>query len=353
MTVRRSEYDVTNQVDTTDPRAVHQQVSRLFERLYPGIRSDALPRAFEDCTRLYRGEYPGYRACDTAYHNLQHTLDVALAMARLMDGYERAPDTREALGPRLFVFGVVSALFHDIGYLRHVNDTRHRNGAEYTTRHVSRGSRFLEPYMGSLGMADLASQAASILHFTGYEVPVNEIKVAAEIYRTIGNLLGTADILAQMSDRCYLEKCRDRLYPEFVAGGLAHDGHGEPGAGVAFLSAEDLLRKTPGFYTVAQRRLTELLDSAFRYARAHFGGDDPYLAEVTKNIEHARRLAREPDVLQRLRRRPPPRFLVPGLSPPEVSLWRAATAEAQRRGGGAESDHESERHVLVQSALGA
>ena len=37
----------------------------------------------------------------------------------------------------------------------------------------------------------------------------------------LGHLLGTADMIAQMADRCYLEKCRDRLYPEFVLGGVA------------------------------------------------------------------------------------------------------------------------------------
>ena len=39
--------------------------------------------------------------------------------------------------------------------------------------------------------------------------------------RKLGHLLGTADLIAQMADRCYLEKCRDRLYPEFVLGGIA------------------------------------------------------------------------------------------------------------------------------------
>ena len=75
-------------------------------------------------------------------------------------------------------------------------------------------------------------------------------------------MLGTADIIAQMSDRCYLEKCRDRLYPEFVAGGLAHSGSGEVPSTAKFLSAEDLLRKTPDFYRIAQQRLTGQLDSA-------------------------------------------------------------------------------------------
>jgi hypothetical protein len=315
MTERRSEYDVTNRIDTTDPRAVYLEVLRLFGDLYPRQHSDALVRAFEDCTRLYRGEYPGYRSCDTPYHNLQHTLDVALAMARLMDGYERAADTYEALGPRLFVFGLVSALFHDVGYLRHVNDSRHHNGAEYTLRHVSRGARFLEQYMATLGMPNLAPQAALIIHFTGYEMPVDQIPVPPGILRRIGNMLGSADIVAQMSDRCYLEKCRDRLFPEFVAGGLAHAGRGTPGRGVKFLSVEDLLRQTPEFYLVAHRRLTAMLDSAYAYAGRHFGGEDLYFSELTKNVEHARRIAQPGDLERLLRRQPPPRFEVPNLGP--------------------------------------
>ena len=43
---------------------------------------------------IVKAKYPGYRACDTEYHNLQHTLDVTLAMARLMDGYEVELDDR-------------------------------------------------------------------------------------------------------------------------------------------------------------------------------------------------------------------------------------------------------------------
>jgi hypothetical protein len=324
MTERRSEYDVTNRVDTTDPTAVGLEISRLFAQLYPRARCEVLSPAFADITRLYRGEYPGYHACDTAYHNLQHTLDVALAMARLMDGYERAAEPHEPLGPRLFAFGLICALFHDVGYLRRLNDTRHRNGAEYTLCHVSRGGRFLEHYLAEQGMGEVAVAAVPVLHFTGYEIPVRDIAVPAPIFRVIGNMLGSADILAQMSDRCYLEKCRDRLYPEFVAGGLAHGGSGTPPANAKFTSAEDLLRKTPQFYEVAYQRLTELLDSAYRYARNHFEGEDPYFAEVIKNIEHARRIAQQGDVVRMLRRQPPPRFAVPGLPSLPAKPARAA-----------------------------
>ena len=39
--------------------------------------------------------------------------------------------------------------------------------------------------------------------------------------RAIAGLLGTADIMSQLSDRAYLEECRDILFAEFCAFGLA------------------------------------------------------------------------------------------------------------------------------------
>lgn len=302
--VRRNDYDVTNKVNTTEPASVASEVSRLFLELYPGAPTEILERSFTDLTRLYQGEHPGYWACDTGYHNLQHALDVTLAMARLMDGYERARERAEALGARLFAFGVVAALFHDIGYLRRINDMRHKNGAEYTLTHVTRGARFVEEYMRSLGMAELAPIAAQIVHFTGYERPIAKLQVPSPTFRLLGNMLGTADIIAQMADRCYLEKCRDRLYPEFVEGGLAARNGADHRAGVLFDSAEDLVVKTPNFYRTATVRLDQQLGGAYSYADQHFGGQNLYLDEIDKNIQYAVALAENRD-LSMLRREPP------------------------------------------------
>jgi hypothetical protein len=204
----------------------------------------------------------------------------------------------------LFRFGVVTALFHDIGYLRKVNDMRHKNGAEYTLKHVTRGGKFLEEYMSRLGMAELAPIASQIIHFTGYERPIRKIHVPNLTFRLLGNMLGTADIIAQMADRCYLEKCRDRLYPEFVEGGLAARDDTDHRAGVMFKSAEDLVNKTPKFYETATVRLNDHLGSAYGYADKHFGGQNLYLDEITKNIDYAVEVAEQHD-LSLLRRTPP------------------------------------------------
>ncbi len=305
MQTRRNNYDVTNRVETTEPAEVNHEVDRIFLELYPDASTQLLDRFFPDVARLFHGEYPGYRACDTEYHNLQHTLDVTLAMARLMDGYERSRDRTEPIGSRLFAFGIVTALLHDIGYLRHSNDTRHRNGAEYTLKHVSRGGKFIEYYLEKVGMRDLATVARQIVHFTGYERPVHRIKVPNLMFRMLGNMLGTADIIAQMADRCYLEKCRDRLFPEFVFGGLAARDESDRRRSVQFRSKHELLSRTPNFYRTATVRLNEQLGSAYAYAQHHFGGQNLYLEEIDKNIQYAEAVAQQRD-LSLLRRTPPP-----------------------------------------------
>jgi len=86
---RRNEYDVTNQINTTDPQLVSEAVCRIYQDLYQQDSARNLPQTFTDLARLYRGEYPSFHECDTDYHDLQHVLDVTLATARLLNGYER------------------------------------------------------------------------------------------------------------------------------------------------------------------------------------------------------------------------------------------------------------------------
>jgi hypothetical protein len=180
--------------------------------------------------------------------------------------------------------------------------------------HVSRGSAFLRRYVRELGMEEkYARAAATLVHYTGYERPAETIRLNDTLMRRVGQMLGTADIIAQMSDRCYLEKCRDRLYPEFVLGGLA----GRRRAGMRkiplFISGEDLVHKTPGFYQSAAKRLDLQLARAYEYAARHFGGPNPYLEEMQKNVRYAQVMANTPSTA--LLRRQPPSTLPPGVEP--------------------------------------
>jgi hypothetical protein len=312
MTTRRSDYDVTNRIQTTDPKDVRGEIGRIYQALFPQCVDNAIGRAIVDVTRLFRGEYPGFVACDTPYHDLQHTLDVSLAMARIMAGYVRQ-GRGAVIDAELFCFGVMAALFHDAGYIRRKGDRRPSSGAVYTKIHVSRGGRFLREYLCSIGMSKFAPAAAPTLHFTGYEQAPERIRVPEPIFRLIGNMLGSADIIAQMADRCYLEKCYERLYPEFVLGGVDRQRLADGTERVVFGSAEDLLYRTPQFYHTAMKRLHQQLDAMLRFAAQRAEDRNLYVEEAEKNVTYARRLAESGDVTA-LRRRPP----YTGAAPPRA-----------------------------------
>jgi len=318
--MRRSDHDVTNTIRTTDLQQVAGEALRVYRGLYDGTPSDAIERAFEDLGRLYAGEHPDYQPCDTEYHDIQHVLDVTLAMVRLMDGYERSREvTRSRVGdsPALpaacFSLGVVIALYHDFGYLRRRGDRRHRYGAEYTLTHVTRGARHLHHYLPRIGLKRYANAGATLVHYTGYERRAETIPLNDTLLRRVGHMLGTADIIAQMSDRCYLEKCRDRLYPEFVLGGLTKKKTVGGRTQILFTSGDDLVRKTPGFYINAAKRLDVQLARAYEYAERHFSGRNLYLEEMQKNVRYARVVGEAPNT--DMLRRTPPSTLNQGVEP--------------------------------------
>jgi hypothetical protein len=281
---RRNNFDVANAVNVTDPASVADAVESIFLNLFPSASVSTIRNAINFVSRLYRGEHPAYAACDTGYHDFQHILDVTLASARLMDGYERSQKNGGGLGEELFTFGILLALFHDSGYLRKRGSEDDRHGAEFTLTHVSRSAELLKEYLREVGLGNLPEAAAQIVHYTGYEVSVDRIRAPSPAFRTIGNLVASADILAQMADRCYLEKCHDRLYTEFVLGGIAKKRDAQGNEQVIFASPQDLVIKTPGFYISAKKRMDETLHGAYRYAEHHFNGQNLYLEAVEKNI---------------------------------------------------------------------
>jgi hypothetical protein len=303
---RRSDYDVTNTIKVSSVPKVRSAVCRIFSATYPEISADPVWVAFYDFERYFYGHTPDYHAVDTTYHDVQHTLDMTLAAARLIAGYEQSVEPQDRIGPERTKLAIVCSLFHDFGYLRHkVHDRDVVNGAEFTRTHVSRSGRFLEAYLPTLGLEPFSSVVARIVHFTGYEVNADAIELEDPRDSTVGHLIGTADLLAQMSDRCYLEKCRDRLYPEFVLGNVAIEQIGDT-ANVRYVSGVDLLSKTLQFFhTSAQYRLDHTFNRVYRYMEAYFqDGLNPYMYFIDKNVKFLQRVIESQD-WQSLRRKPP------------------------------------------------
>lgn len=299
---RRNHYDVTNRVEIARPAAVDAAVSELLTALYPGVDLAPLHRSFQIFTGLYAGTLRGYRGCDTWYHDAQHSLDCALAFTRLLQGHERSAAAADQLGARRGVLGVIAALFHDAGYIRKEDDSAH-NGAEFTFTHVGRSGDFLLHFLPQVGFDREAAMTSQLVHFTGYELALDAIAVPNSKDRLLGFLLGTADVMAQTSDRCYLEKCRDYLYTEFTYCGLAGPARKDQPV-PTYSSPSDLLQKTPEFN---RKMWVERLDGYFggvhRYMGAHFSGQDLYRESIREHMAHARELIAS-NALDQLRLKP-------------------------------------------------
>lgn len=302
MDIRLNQNDVSNRINVEDAGRVKDAVLEIFRARYAGASFAPLAQAFDDVSALFEGRFPGYLACDTLYHDVRHTLDMALAMARLIDGHDRTRAAPEQLGARRAILGVIIALLHDSGYVRRSSEECIPNGAVFTKVHVSRSADFLLRYLPERGFAAEAPLAAQLVHFTGYELDIDDIKIPEGRDRLIGYMVGTADLLGQMSDRMYLEKCRDFLYEEFVWGQVARETLPDGKEIVRYASPEDLILKTPGFYEyVARQRIEKKLGAADRYAAAHFDGPSLYQSEIDRNMQFLRETIETAD-FDRLRR---------------------------------------------------
>jgi len=300
---RRADYDVTNSVKVTSTEDVCESVRELFVSLYPKHFFSPIQKSFEDFDRLFEGEFEGYLACDTFYHDKQHSLDMTLALARLIEGYQQTHSGNDRFSAEYTAIGLITALYHDSGYIREDND-ENTNGSIYTKVHVSRSADFLSRYLPIIGMEKFTDIATNIVHYTGYELKPADIKLPEQKLHTLGYMIGSADLIAQMSDRCYLEKCRDRLYPEFVLGNIAEFVNDDGETEIIYSSGNDLLEKTPDFYNIEiNSRLNGLFNGVYKYAENHFGKGNLYINALESNISHLINLLNN-NKLEKLKRIP-------------------------------------------------
>ncbi len=303
--LRRNDYDVTNSVQVSSTAAVTAAVQQLFAEAWPGEPFQRVAEAFAAFDTLFTGRMPGYHGVDTVYHDRQHSLDMTLAMARMMVGYERTVAPGERFGAERAVMALAVSLFHDAGYIRESDDETHSNGAEFTLYHVTRSARFIARFLPTIGMEAWVPTATRVVHFTGYEIDLKQIELPDPRDRKLGHLLGTADLIAQMADRCYLEKCRDRLYPEFVLGGIAAAPGSNGALQVRYSSGLDLLRQTPQFVRATRvKRLEGEFEHAYRFLEPLFAGKNPYIEAIDRNLNFLDRVLRT-ERWPMLRRNPP------------------------------------------------
>lgn len=252
------------------------EIRTTIRLVFPDFDFSTIDRAAHDVRRLFRGEYPGFRACNVRYHDLDHTMAVTLAVTRLLHG---AVVSGVAFSEKDINIGVISALMHDTGYIQDAADTD-GTGAKYTLTHIGRSIDFIRDYFRDdpLFGGDIETFRA-ILACTGVFIKIDDIDFATPHSAVLGRILGTGDLLGQMADRNYLEKLH-YLYNEFVEGGIE-----------AFSSPLDLLDKTRDFYQSVLKRFAEDFDNVHLFAQVHFrerwGVDQNlYLLAAEENIAY-------------------------------------------------------------------
>ena len=231
-------------VNTRDLAAVQSEVEAIFSSLYPEAESGFIRRAFASAEEWFGGRFPGYQAIDALYHDLEHTLQGTLCLARLLRGRHFA-GARPVLSPEMFELGLLAILMHDTGYLKYTGD-REGTGAKYTLTHVRRSGEFARMFMqgqGRPGSDIIAVQ--NMIRCTGVNADLSDIPFTDELEMMVGFALGTADLLGQMAAADYIEKL-PVLYLEF-AEAAKFTGSGTPKS-IAFKSAEEMMRSTPGFW---------------------------------------------------------------------------------------------------------
>jgi hypothetical protein len=271
-------------IDLDDSRKVLSEIQNIVSLIARGVDNTFIDQIYSDIVDLFNGQYPGYRASTAKYHNLEHTKAVVLATARLMHGHAQNENTFTPLNVEI---GLAAALFHDIGYIQADYDLE-GSGAKYTIGHEERSIAFMREYLSgkNFSFRDM-SDCAHVIYCTMLATSPNAIPFRTKEIETLGKIVGSADLLAQIADRMYLERLL-LLFLEFEEGGL-------PG----FNSSLDLLQKTENFYEfVAQKRLNEEFDSFAADMRLHFLHHwdidrDLYAESIEKNIEYIKTLNAE------------------------------------------------------------
>lgn len=269
-------------LDHGDPDAILACVEDLYRFFYNPEAFTPVADTFCRIEALFRGEFPGYRGCNTEYHDLFHTLDIFLTTSRLIDGRNLSEGI---FSERLATNLLLAALLHDTGYIQDTCDTV-GTGARHTKMHVDRSMTFVRKNAAYLNLPpEELETICRLIHCTGLQVDCSEEFRDPE-ETVAGAILGTADLLGQMSDRAYLEKLLF-LYYEFREAGFE-----------GYETEFDILRKTLIFYESIMDRLNNTLLFSYRYVENHFVArhcikENLYLKAINLQMAYLKEIIRD------------------------------------------------------------
>jgi len=212
-----------------------------------GVREEEYAHGMSTAARL---AMECFGNCDALYHNVEHTLLVALAGRDILRGrmfHERVTASDWA-------HFIVACVAHDIGFVRGIlkGDTatacvidpsgrtvtlpRGSSDASLAPYHVDRSKMFVMERLGGDGAIFDAERIAEAIEFTRFPPQPPD---APARYPAEAALVRAADLIGQLGDPCYLTKA-NALFCEFREIGLA--------ATLGYGSSADVIEKYPDFF---------------------------------------------------------------------------------------------------------
>lgn len=272
----------------------------LAGSISPSTNLSQIRALHNDLAAFFSGSHPGFQENSLPYHNLRHTQMVALATIRLFHGLHcnNIPVSEDMLRK-----GLLAAYFHDTGMLLEQGDPA-ASGTQYIDGHENRSIHFLKVYIAEQGLSDdYTRDCAIIINYTKLNSDPATFDYHSHEVQIVGQVVGSADILAQMADRYYLE-CLPLLYHEQEAGGINRHR-----------SALELMEHTANFYqNVVLKRLVTTFSNTFTAMRTHFRkrhniDRNLYIENIDGNIAYLRQIiakCKDIECLEKYLKRTPP-----------------------------------------------
>ena len=266
-------------------KEVLSEVLEILKRISSDFNTEPILNVFDAVQRLYSGNFPGYRACNTGYHDLRHAIEAFLAMSRLIHG---AVLDNQSFRNRQMITALIAAILHDVGYIQEESDTR-GTGAKHKADHERRSMDFLSRHGSRFGLSSQEIAAGRmIILCTDMDSDITTIAFPSPQVELLGKLLGTADLTAQLAEQTYLEKLL-YLYYECREAGVGD-----------YESEVDILRKAVDFYDVFEARLRTTLDGVDRFMQLHFASrwgihQDLYHETINKQKDFLLKILKKPN----------------------------------------------------------
>jgi hypothetical protein len=250
-----------------------------------GEGSPRLAALFADVADLYAGRWLSHEACAVTYHNFSHALDVCLAAARILSGWNKV-EQAQFLDLKHFQVGMAAGLFHDAGYIKDKGDHAGRGG-KFTLVHVGRSMEIAREYLREKQWPeDEVDAVCRIISITDYyKLPDLAPLFTDPKLKALAQMVATADLVAQMADTDYVQRIDD-LFAEFKEvykfekrATLAKQGT------KVYKSVQEVKDGTIAFYEQFVVPTLGKLGRMDRYLINFFGdGRNPYQENIAANL---------------------------------------------------------------------